>query len=217
MGTEQLAAFAVTMCLGAMSPGPDFALVVRHAAVGGRRGGTATALGIAAGVLMWAVTAALGVAALLAASATAFTLVKIVGAVYLLFLGVRSLRAAARGTGGGAPGETGGTGGSGGGGASPWPWTAFRQGLLCNALNPKAAVFFVALMPQFLGEHPAVTDTLLLSVVAAAVAGVWFLVVANVVGALRRVMARERVRRAIDGLTGTAMIGLGLRLAASRA
>jgi len=214
VGAEHLAAFAVTMCLGAMSPGPDFALVVRHAAVGGRRGGTATALGVAAGVLMWAVTAALGVAALLAASATAFTVVKIVGAVYLLFLGVRSLRAAARRT----PGDTDDTGETGGGGAaSPWPWTAFRQGLLCNALNPKAAVFFVALMPQFLGEHPAVTDTLLLSAVAAAVAGVWFLLVANVVGALRRVMARDRVRRAIDGLTGTAMIGLGLRLAASRA
>ncbi|XVQ15588.1 LysE family translocator [Spirillospora sp. CA-255316] len=208
-GSGQLVAFAVTMGLGAMSPGPDFAIVVRHAAVGGRRGGMAAALGVALGVLVWAATAALGVAALLAASATAFTAVKIVGAVYLLYLGVRSLRAAARG-GGDGPGE----------GADertevPW-WAAFRQGLLCNVLNPKAAVFFVALMPQFLGDHPAVTDTLVLSLVAAAVACAWFMVVANVVGALRRVFSRERVRRAIDGLTGAALIGLGVRLAVTR-
>ncbi|MFB4320522.1 LysE family translocator [Actinomadura sp. 21ATH] len=211
MTTAQMVAFAVTMWVGAMSPGPDFAIVVRHAAVGGRGGGTAAALGVAAGVLVWAATAALGVAALLAASAAAFTVVKVVGAAYLLYLGIRSLRAAARG--GGTDGQDGRDGERP---AAPRR-TALRQGLLCNVLNPKAAVFFVALMPQFLGEHPAVTDTLVLSVIAAVVALAWFTVVANVVGALRRVFARERVRRAIDGMTGAAMIGLGLRLAASRA
>ncbi|MFF5259762.1 LysE family translocator [Actinomadura viridis] len=207
--TGQVIAFAVTMGLGAMSPGPDFAIVVRHAAVGGRRGGTATALGVAAGVLVWAGAAALGVAALLAASATAFTVVKIVGAVYLLYLGVRALRAAAGG-GAGPQGEPQDQ-------PRPSPWSAFRQGLLCNVLNPKAAVFFVALMPQFLGDHPAVADTLVLSVTAGAVAALWFTIVANVVGTLRRVFERERVRRAIDALTGAALIALGVRLAATRA
>ncbi|GAA2440319.1 LysE family translocator [Actinomadura vinacea] len=208
--TGQLVAFMVTTGLGTMSPGPDFAIVVRQAAVGGRRGGMATALGIAAGVLVWAATAALGVAAVLAASATAFTVVKIVGAVYLLYLGVRSLRAAAR-SGGEGPADGAGER------AAVSSWAAFRQGLLCNVLNPKAAVFFVALMPQFLGDRPAVADTLLLSLIAAAMSCVWFTAVANVVGALRRVFARERVRRTIDGVTGTALIGLGVRLAVTRA
>ncbi|MEW2358939.1 LysE family translocator [Spirillospora sp. NPDC029432] len=213
MSTAQMAAFALAMSVGAMSPGPDFAIVVRNAALGGRRGGTVTALGVAAGVLVWAATAALGVAALLAASATAFTVVKAVGAVYLLYLGIRSLRAAVRRGGEGPDGQDGENGER----PAVSRGTAFRQGLLCNVLNPKAAVFFVALMPQFLGEHPAVTDTLVLSVIAAVVALAWFTVVANVVGALRRLFARERVRRAIDGMTGAAMIGLGLRLAVSRA
>ena len=209
MTTGQVAAFAVTMGLGAVSPGPDFAIVVRQAAVGGRRAGSAAALGVGLGVLVWASTAALGMAALLAASATAFTLVKVVGAVYLLYLGVRSLRSAARG-GGQGPGE-----GTGERRSVPW-WAAFRQGLLCNVLNPKAAVFFVALMPQFVGDHPAVADTLVLSLLAAAICIGWFLVVANVVGALRRLFSRERVRRAVDGLTGAALIGLGVRLAVTR-
>jgi RhtB (resistance to homoserine/threonine) family protein len=208
--TGQLVAFAAATTLGAMSPGPDFAIVVRHAALGGRRAGTATALGIATGVAVWAVTAALGVAALLAASAAAFTIVKIVGAVYLLYLGIRSLRAAA-----GAAGPD--TEEPAGQARQIAPRTAFRDGLLCNALNPKVAVFYVAMMPQFLGGHPAAGDTLLLSVIAAAVACGWFVLVAGVVGALRRWLARDRVRRAIDGLMGAALIGLGVRLAATRA
>ncbi|MFG2001204.1 LysE family translocator [Spirillospora sp. NPDC048911] len=204
--TAQVIAFAGTMGLGAMSPGPDFAIVVRHAATGGRRGGTAAAAGIAAGVLVWVAAAALGVAALLAASAAAFTVVKVVGAGYLLYLGVRSLIAARRGgTGEVAEEETAAS-----------PWDAFRQGLLCNVLNPKAGVFFVALIPQFVGGHPAVSEALVLAVVAALVAAVWFTIVANVVGALRRVFSRQRVRRAVDGLTGAALIGLGLRLAVTR-
>lgn len=207
MASTQVLAFTGVMVLVALSPGPDFAVVVRQAAVGGRRPGMATALGVAVGVFGWAAAAALGVAALLAASATAFTVVKAVGAAYLLYLGVRSLLAARRG--GGAEAGTGG-------GRTVSAWSGFRRGLLTNVLNPKAAALFVALMPQFLGDHPQVGGTVVLSAVAAGVVGAWMLLVANVVGAMRRVFSRERVRRAVDGVTGAALIGLGVRLAASR-
>jgi threonine/homoserine/homoserine lactone efflux protein len=94
---------------------------------------------------------------------------------------------------------------------------AFRQGLLCNVLNPKAAIFFIALMPQFLQPDATAADTTALALVALAVSLLWFLLLANLVGVLRGFFARPRVRRAIDAITGTALIGLGVRLAATRA
>jgi RhtB (resistance to homoserine/threonine) family protein len=206
-GMGQLLACAGVLQLGAMSPGPDFAVVVRQAALTGRRGGMAAALGVAGGVFVWATAAALGIAALLAASATAYTVIKVVGAAYLLYLGVRSLRAAGRG-GGHAEIEAAGSRKSAGAG--------FRRGLLSNVLNPKAAAFFVALMPQFLGGRPAVGDTLVLSGIAVVTTAAWYLLLANVVGGLRRFFTRGRVRRTIDAVTGTAMIGLGVRLVATR-
>lgn len=198
----QIAAFGGVVLLGAMSPGPDFAVVVRRSAVSGRGHGMAAAAGIAVGVFAWVTAAATGVAALLAASALAFTVVKVVGAAYLIYLGVKSLRAALRG-GGSLELHVPDAGGRG-------SWAAFAEGLLTNVLNPKAALFFVALVPQFLASG---LSALTLSAVALAGTIVWFLVVANVVSLLRRVFSRPAVRRAVDGLTGVALIGLGLKLA----
>ncbi|MER6950597.1 LysE family translocator [Nonomuraea sp. NPDC000554] len=201
----QVVAFGGVVMLGAMSPWPDFAVVVRRSAVSGRGYGMAAAAGISVGVFAWVVAAATGIAALLAVSAMAFTVVKVVGAAYLLYLGVKALRAALR---------KGGTPDLG----LPDPgrknsWAAFTEGLLTNALNPKAALFFVALVPQFVSAGAPLGDTLMLSLIALAGTVVWFLLVANVVGALRRVFARSAVRRAVDGLTGAALIALGVKLA----
>ncbi|MFI7419883.1 LysE family translocator [Nonomuraea sp. NPDC049684] len=201
----QFVGFGALVMLGAMSPGPDFAVVVRRSALSGRGHGMAAAAGIALGVAVWVVAAGTGVAALLAASAMAFTVVKVVGAAYLLYLGVKALRAALRKGGPldlGLPAP-----------ASRGPWAAFTEGLLTNVLNPKAALFFVALVPHFLSEEAAFGDTLLLSAVALAGTMVWFLTVANVVSTLRWVFARPGVRKAVDGLTGAALIGLGVNLA----
>lgn len=209
MTVTQVAAFAAALGLGAMSPGPDFAVVVRNAATSGRRAGLATASGVATGILVWVLAATTGVAALLAASATAFTVVKIVGAGYLLFLGVKALRSATHRPGGApepAPGR-----------AARTPVAGFRSGLLCNVLNPKAAVFFVALTPQFLPRQPAVSDVLLLSVTAFLITLLWFGTVATVVSGLRRLLDRPAIRRTIDGLTGATLVLLGVRLAATRA
>jgi RhtB (resistance to homoserine/threonine) family protein len=208
MTTAQVIAFAAAMGLGAISPGPDFAVVVRHAVTSGRRAGLATALGVAAGVFLWVLAATTGVAALLAASATAFTVVKAIGAAYLLFLGRKALRAALRGDGSAARRLAGH--------AEMAAGKAFRYGLLCNVLNPKAAVFFVALMPQFLPRDPAAVDVLLLSVTALLITLLWFGTVATLVGGLRRLLDRRAVRRVIDGVTGSALVLLGIRLAATR-
>ncbi|MFD1939917.1 LysE family translocator [Nonomuraea mangrovi] len=202
----QVVAFGGVVMLGAMSPGPDFAVVVRRSAVSGRGYGMASAAGIAVGIFAWVVAAATGVAALLAASAMAFTVVKVVGAAYLFYLGAKALRSAVKG---GSlrldvpdPGRRS-------------AWAAFSEGLLTNALNPKAALFFVALVPQFVSAGAALSETMLLSAIALVGTAVWFVAVANLVGALRRLFARSAVRRTIDGLTGAALIVLGVRLAAS--
>ncbi|GAB2710556.1 LysE family translocator [Nocardia thraciensis] len=191
------------MLLGAMAPGPDFVIVTRNAMVSGRRAGVASAAGVAAGVFVWAALTGLGISGLLAASAVAYTAVKLVGAVYLLWLGVRALLAARRG---GYELEVGG-------GHPVGARRGFRQGLLTNLLNPKAAVFFIALLPQFLPASPSVLDTLTLGVTATLVVLVWFVVLAVGVATLRHVFTRARVRRVIDAATGTILVALGVRVA----
>ena len=197
----QLVAFCGVVSLGAMSPGPDFAVVVRRSALRGRAEGMAAATGVATGVFLWAVAAAAGVAALVATLPAVLTTIRYAGAAYLAYLGLRALLAAARPADvdpGDQPASAGG---------------AFRDGLLCNALNPKAAVFFLALLPQFLPAHPGAADTLTLSLIAVAVTLAWFCTVANLVAVFRRAFARSRVRRTLDGLSGAALLGLGARLA----
>jgi threonine/homoserine/homoserine lactone efflux protein len=206
MPVTQFVALGGVVLLAAMSPGPDFAIVTRNAMISGRRAGMACGLGIAVGVFAWAVVTALGVAGLLAASAVAFTAVKLVGAGYLVFLGVRALLAARRGDYDAAQ-HIPGTRAAG-------ALAAFRQGLVTNLLNPKVAVFFVALLPQFLPTSATAVDHLMLAVVAAGVTLTWFTVLAGVVSALRRLLTTNRVRRAIDAVMGTLLVGLGIRLAA---
>jgi RhtB (resistance to homoserine/threonine) family protein len=200
----QMLAFMGVVLLAAMAPGPDFVIVTRHAAISGRRAGMATGLGIASGVFAWAVVAAFGVASLLAASAVAFTAVKLVGAVYLAYLGIKALVSAWR-RGQAVHTEVKAT--------TVRPLVAYRQGLLTNLLNPKCAVFFVALMPQFLSTSPHWSDTLLLSALAVVVTAVWFTVLANIVGALRAFFTSKRVRRVLDSVTGAILVGLGVKIA----
>jgi threonine/homoserine/homoserine lactone efflux protein len=200
----QAAAFAGVVALGAMSPGPDFAVVVRRSAVSGRALGMAAAAGVSVGVFGWVMAAATGIAALLAASAVAFTVVKLVGGAYLVYLGAKALWAARRA--GAAPEVDVAAG-------QRRPRVAFGEGLLTNLLNPKAALFFVALVPQFLDRGSHVGDAALLSLGAAVGALTWFLLLANLVGVLRAFFARPAVRRTVDAVTGATLIALGIRLA----
>lgn len=152
------ASFLLVVILGAMSPGPDFVVVTRSSLTSGRRAGIAAGAGIALGVFAWVVAIALGVAAVLTASAVAFSVVKLVGAVYLVVLGIRAWLAVRRGEYRDL-GETPAVKPKG-------AWAAFRQGLFTNLLNPKVAVYFLALLPQFLPADGSTLQTLELAAIA---------------------------------------------------
>jgi threonine/homoserine/homoserine lactone efflux protein len=203
------ASFLLVVVLGAMSPGPDFVVVTRSALTGGRRAGIAAGTGIALGVFAWVVAIALGVAAVLTASAVAFTLVKLAGAAYLVFLGGKAWLAVRRGAYRDLA-ETAGT-------RQLKAGAAFRQGLVTNLLNPKVAVYFLALLPQFLPADGSTLQTLELAAIATAGTVLWFVTLAVVVGALKRFFSAGRVRRALDAVLGTVLVALGLKVAAETA
>jgi threonine/homoserine/homoserine lactone efflux protein len=207
--TTGIVAFAGVAAVLTVAPGADMALVTKNALASGRRAAFMTTLGIQAGCLSWAAASALGVAALLAASSTAFNALKIAGAAYLLYLGVRTIwearrhgRIAAEQAFEPAPDS----------GAA-----AFRQGLLTNLLNPKIAVLYATLLPQFMAPgDPVVLKSLLLAGIHDAMGIVWLTAYAWVVTRAGDVLRRPAVRRALDRLTGSVLVALGLRLAAER-
>jgi threonine/homoserine/homoserine lactone efflux protein len=160
-----------------------------------------TALGTSAGLLVWGAASACGVAAVLNASAEVFTVVKLAGAVYLVWLGLQAIRHAGAHVPSGREGR-----------GSP-----FRQGLLCNLLNPKAGIFFTALLPQFVSpEDPALLVSLLMTAIAAVTSLAWLSVYATLVPRAGDVLRRPPVRRVLDRATGAVLIGLGVRLALTR-
>ncbi len=187
-------------------PGPDMALVLQNGLAHGRRAAVQTAIGINAGLLVWAVAAALGIAALLHASAPAFTLLKLAGAAYLVWLGLHALRAAWRGTADtAAPPST------------RRKTSPFRQGLLSNLLNPKIALVFTTLIPQFVDPGgPAVAQTVLLAAIFIAMGLVWLTSYALLVARLGALLKRSAVRRALNAVTGAVLTTLGVRLALER-
>ena len=195
--------FLGVVALLTITPGADMAMVARSVVTGGRREAFATTLGISAGCLAWAVASALGVAALLAASQTAYDALRLVGAAYLVWLGVQSLLAARRGHRQETPAP---------GGSSP-----FRQGLLTNLFNPKIAVFYSTFLPQFIGPgDPALLISMLLAGVHIALGIAWLSLYAWLLARAVEAFRGSRVRRALDALTGTVLVGLGARLALER-
>lgn len=211
---DQLLPFLLVVAVLTLTPGPDMALVLRNGVRGGASAAWWTGLGCCAGIAGYAAASAVGLAALLAASATAFTVLKVVGAVYLVYLGVMALWHS-RGRPGAAASVTGGDLAT----DAPVPplrrATAFRQGLLSNLLNPKIALIFLTLIPQFVTPGEPVWTTGVLAAVFLVVAVVWWRAFSLAVGRLGRLLARERVRTAIDRTAGVVLIGLGVRVALS--
>lgn len=205
---SQVFAFTLVAALMTMSPGPDTMLVVRNALRGGRRDGLLTVAGICSGLFVHAFLSALGVSAVLMYSATAFTVMKVAGACYLVWLGIKSLRSAAQG----APAAIV-DGGAGAVAASQ----SFREGLLTNVLNPKVVVFYLALVPQFIGPGDAVMlKYVLLTGIHYLEGIVWLGGVALLVAGSRSMFLRPAWRRWIDAACGTILVALGLRLALQR-
>jgi threonine/homoserine/homoserine lactone efflux protein len=181
------------------TPGPDTALTIRNTLLGGRANGFRTAAGVAAGQALWTLAASAGIATLVAASQPVFTAVRAVGAAYLVWLGVQALAAAVRGR----LHEECARGSAAG----------FRQGLLSNLANPKMAVFFTSLLPQF---GSGFGELLGLGLLFSTMTLAWLTGYAAVVARARRTLVRGRVRRALDALAGFALVAFGARLAVER-
>ena len=201
MSGGQLAAFAGVSVIVIVTPGQDTALTIRNTLFGGRRGGVSTAAGVVSGQLVWALAASAGLSAVLLASAPLFTAIRIAGAAYLVLLGAQSLVAAARGARGAHEGR-------------PQRRRApYRQGVLSNLGNPKMAVFFTSLLPQFASSFAGMLG---LGLVFASLTLVWLGVYAFAVAKASGFLQRSAVRRALDALTGVALVAIGVRVAAER-
>lgn len=208
---SQVIAFTIIAALLTITPGADTMLVIRNVMARGRRAGLLTTVGACSGIFVHATLSALGLSVILVKSALAFEVVKMMGAAYLVWLGVQSLREAfsrKHSTRGDAD-------------LRARPARGYRslvEGVLSNILNPKVAVFYLALFPQFMSPGDWVFGKSMLLAGIHWVEGVlWLSLVTLFVGRLRSWIAQPRVRRAIAATTGTVMILFGVRLAMERA
>jgi RhtB (resistance to homoserine/threonine) family protein len=202
-----LAAFVAAAVLLSITPGLDTAMVLRTAAAEGGRKALMATLGIAMGCLVWGVATALGLSVLLAASKTAYTVLKWAGAAYLVWLGVNLIlkprdrfETAVQ-----TPGEA----------RKERNW--LLRGFLTNILNPKVGVFYVSFLPQFVpaGFNPP-PFILLLAVIHAVVGSAWLCLLILAMRPLKAWLARPGVVRWLDRVTGLVFVGFGLRLALER-
>jgi RhtB (resistance to homoserine/threonine) family protein len=203
--TGPLLAFLGISALVIMTPGPDTAITIRNTLTGGRAGGVATALGVATGQAIWALATSAGIVALLVASEPLFLAVKYAGAAYLVWLGLQSLRAVFRpATGQSAI-------------ATARPLTAggaFSQGVVSDLSNPKMAAFFTSLLPQFVPPDTAsFAGLILLGLLFSLLTLFWLVLYTLAIAQVGKVLRRPAIRRALEGITGAALIGLGLKLA----
>ena len=208
---ENFLAFLGVSLIVIVTPGPDTAVTIRNTLIGGRSGGVATALGIAGGQTIWAFATSIGIVTLLVASAPLFLAVKYAGAAYLAYLGVQALRDAIRPAasrqGDVRPGAK----------SRLAPFAAFRQGLVSDLGNPKMAVFFVGLLPQFATAGEETFSALMrLGAVFAMMTFAWLALYAAVIARAGDFLRRRSIRRGIEAVTGTVLIGLGLRIATER-
>jgi threonine/homoserine/homoserine lactone efflux protein len=202
-----LLTFAPVAGLLTLTPGATTALVVRNALRGGRRHAFWTTSGNSAGVLVWGCCAAAGVAAIVAASTTAFDVIKVVGAAVLVVMGVRSLL-------GSGPGATRAEAIVP---AHVSDRRALRDGLVTSLANPKLAVFFVALFPQFVPRGtPVLPAALVMVCVIVAFDLVWYSVLAALVSRAKRHFVEGRWAQRVERVTGAVLIGLGVRLVLER-
>jgi threonine/homoserine/homoserine lactone efflux protein len=201
---QTFVSFLAVAAIAAIIPGPDTVVVLRTALADGPLAGTWAAAGSAVGNVVWGGASALGIAAVLAASATAFSAIKLAGAVYLVVIGLQALRAAARGdrltSDGGARGEVSRS-------------AALRRGLASDLLNVKVGLFWTALVPQFVAADSSALLPVAMVAAMAAIVFAWLSVYAHVAARLSRALKRRRSSQAINGTVGAMLVALGGRLA----
>jgi len=203
--TSPLVAFIPAAALLVITPGPDMALITKNALTRGKRAALMTAFGIESGLLVWTGASVLGIVAVLRSSTVAFTILKFVGAAYLVYLGVTaflSLRAAARSSG---PAPVKALSGS-----------PFRQGLLSNVFNPKIVVFFTSFIPQFVTPGPAaVAQSVGYAAIFMVMGMVWLVSYALFAANISTFLRKRRVNQAMTVATGCVLTGFGVALAFS--
>jgi threonine/homoserine/homoserine lactone efflux protein len=198
-----LGAFAIAATLIVLLPGPDTLVVIRGLLRGGRSRGLATTLGVLCGLVLWVTAASLGLSAVLQASKVGYDVLRVVGAVYLMWLGINALRTR---------------------GAVPDPAAAnprrdlfgsgFVAGLLTDILNPKVGVFFVTFLPSFVPHgYDVGTTCLLFGAIFVVLTALYFAALLALATRVTGWMTTPRIRRRLDTITGTVLVGLGLRLA----
>jgi threonine/homoserine/homoserine lactone efflux protein len=203
---NDLAGFVALAIVVIVTPGPDTALTIRNTLVGGRPAGVATAIGVALGQATWSFATSIGVAALLVAAEPAFAALKLAGAAYLIYLGAQSLWSAFRGRPAHAP--------PGRPVAAVRTGTALRQGVLSNLTNPKMAVFFPSLLPQFVSaDAPTFVPLLALGILFCLMTLSWLVGYAFAVARAGDVLRRSAVRRTIEAVTGLVLVAFGARVA----
>jgi threonine/homoserine/homoserine lactone efflux protein len=219
--TSSLLAFIPVALLLTLIPGADTALVTRNALALGMRGARWTILGILTGCLIHATASALGLSAILATSARAYETVKLVGAAYLVWIGVQAIRNARDGRRADPSTAIGMTAAVSQPSrpAAPPPRDShpFTQGFLTNILNPKVALFYLTFLPQFIpAGAPVLRTSLLLAMIHNALGFAWLSIYARFVDRLRSALTRPVVKAWLERVTGGALVLLGARLAWSR-
>lgn len=205
---EQFLVFLAAAVLLNVSPGADHVFILTRTIAQGRLAGFLSSWGVCTGAMIHVLAAAFGISAILAASATAFTVVKLAGAAYLIWLGIRALRskglALSADPAASAPASA---------------WKIYRQGMVVDLLNPKVAIFFMAFLPQFVDPAlgGAAWQMIALGTVVIAVALAWETALIFGAGLLtRRLRTQPAIAKWISYASGATFIGLGLKLAVER-
>ena len=205
MGTHLLL-FVGVAAIVIVIPGPDTAVVTKNVLLHGRRAALGTSLGVSAGLAVWTVAAAIGVASVLRASDVAFTVLKLAGAAYLIWLGVQAFRAARH--------IEPGAGSSTASRPSMSALGGFRQGFLSDLANPKIGIFFTSLLPQFVDPgHSVLLPFLALGAVFVVMTVLWLSAYCLVAARAAQTLQRPRVKALMDRITGGVLIAVGVRLA----
>ena len=209
---NQVLAFTGIAAILTVTPGADTLLVMRSVFARGQRAGLLTSLGICSGLFFHATVSAMGLSLILVRSATAFEVVKLLGALYLIYLGGQSLWQAFRHGGRklSANQRTVQTR------KKEW-WQSFLEGLLTNVLNPKVAIFYLAFLPQFINPgDPVLAKSLLLAGIHFMLGIAWLSLITIFLDRVRGFLIRPEVQRAIEATTGAILVGFGARLAMER-
>ena len=198
IGLGSYLAFLGVSLLVICTPGQDTALTIRNTLAGGRAAGVSTAVGVAAGQATWTIATSAGLAVVLMASAPLFLAIRIAGAAYLVYLGVRTLVSLGGDHAAYVPRQRSGR--------------AFAQGVLSNLSNAKMVAFFLSLLPPFAGPHPSFLLLLVLGFNFCLLTLAWLTAYAFAVERMKGLLSRTRVRRAIDGALGAVLVALGVRV-----